>query len=35
VRAVSADAFTPGPAGRLNPATLHRLDELIRLTMDL
>jgi hypothetical protein len=35
MRAVSADAFAPGPAGRLKPASLAALDDLVRLVLGL
>jgi hypothetical protein len=35
LRAVSGDAFAPGPVGRLRPGTLRSLDELIKLVLDL
>lgn len=35
LRAIAADALAPGPAGRLHPATLASLDELIKLVLGL
>jgi hypothetical protein len=35
LRAVSADAFAPGPAGRVRPATLAALDDLLVLVLGL
>ena len=35
LRAVSGDAFAPGPVGRLRPATLRSLDQLLKLVLDL
>ena len=35
LRAVSADALAPGPAGRLKPASLAALDELLLLVLGL
>ena len=35
LRAVPADSLAPGPVGRLRPATLAALDDLLRLVLDL
>ena len=35
LRAVNADAFAPGPTGRLKPASLAALDELLMLVLGL
>ncbi len=35
LRALSADSLAPGPAGRLRPATLAALDDLLKLVLDL
>ena len=35
LRAVSGDALAPGPVGRLRPATLRSLDQLLKLVLDL
>lgn len=35
IRALSADALAPGPVGRLRPATLAALDELLQLVLGL
>jgi hypothetical protein len=35
LRAISADACAPGPVGRLRPATLAALDDLLKLVLDL
>jgi hypothetical protein len=35
LRALAADALSPGPVGRLHAATLRSLDDLIRLVLDL
>jgi len=35
VRAVSSDAFAPGPVGRLEPATLNALEDAIKLVLGL
>ena len=35
IRALAADALSPGPVGRLNPAGVTALDELLRLVLGL
>ena len=35
LRSIAADAFAPGPVGRLRPDTLAGLDELLRLVLGL
>jgi len=35
LRAVSADSLAPGPVGRLRPGTLHALEDLLKLVLDL
>ncbi len=35
LRAVGADSFAPGPAGRLRPGTLRALEDLMKLVLDL
>jgi mRNA-degrading endonuclease toxin of MazEF toxin-antitoxin module len=35
LRAIGADALAPGPVGRLRPATLSALDDLLRLVLAL
>ena len=35
LRAIGADAFAPGPTGRLKPASLAALDELLMLVLGL
>ncbi|OFV89649.1 MAG: hypothetical protein A3G76_11745 [Acidobacteria bacterium RIFCSPLOWO2_12_FULL_65_11] len=35
LRAITGDSLMPGPVGRLHPATLRALEQLIKLVMDL